>query len=253
MEVVMATTTTNAGGHRAAVILARGLRSLGVAALVAAAACGPQEEAWEPVSWEGRAANRMVTDDDGDDGDDASSDPCVLLAGSCDNADDPEVPTTPADPEPEPEPEPEPDPDGWPEAWAAAEVEMLRLVNEMRTNGGDCPSGHYGPRGALTMQPQLRTAARLHSEDMAEQDYFSHTSQDGRSPWTRIGEAGYPGQPSAENIAAGNAAAGATFQQWVTSDGHCRNMMGNANEIGIGLAQGPARFGSYWTQTFGIR
>lgn len=68
-----------------------------------------------------------------------------------------------------------------------------------------------------------------------------------------MAEAGYTGQPSSENIAAGNRSAAATFEQWRNSDGHCRNMMTqSANEIGIGHAGGGS-FGSYWTQTFGAR
>jgi uncharacterized protein YkwD len=103
------------------------------------------------------------------------------------------------------------------------------------------------------MDPALRRAARLHSADMAENNYFDHNSQDGRSPWQRMGEAGYTGQPAAENIAAGNRTAAATFEQWRQSDGHCRNMMAqNANEIGIGYAEGGS-YGAYWTQTFGAR
>ena len=130
---------------------------------------------------------------------------------------------------------------------------MLRLVNQFRATGGDCPSGTFGPRPALRMDPALRRAARLHSADMAEHNYFDHSSQDGRSPWQRMGEAGYTGQPAAENIAAGNHTAASTFEQWRRSDGHCRNMMTqNANEIGVGYAEGGS-FGSYWTQTFGAR
>lgn len=141
-------------------------------------------------------------------------------------------------------------------AWAALEDEILVLVNEMRTQGGDCPSGAYPPVGALAMQPNLREAARLHSADMAANGYFDHNSQDGRTPFDRINEAGYSGWTAAgENIAAGNASAQATFQQWVNSDGHCVNMMNaNFNEIGVGYAADPnSEYRHYWTQNFGRR
>lgn len=134
---------------------------------------------------------------------------------------------------------------------AHAERRILALVNEMRTAGGACPSGSFGPPGPLTMNPALRRAARLHSEDMAINDYFSHQGLDGSSPWDRIVAAGYDGMAIGENIAAGNAAAEATFEQWVESDGHCRNMMArNTTQIGVGAAMGGS-FGAYWTQTFG--
>jgi uncharacterized protein YkwD len=103
------------------------------------------------------------------------------------------------------------------------------------------------------MDPALRTAARLHSEDMAAEGYFSHTGRDGSSPWSRIAAAGYTAQPTGENIAAGNSTAQATFEQWRNSDGHCRNMIStSSNEIGIGYAPGGG-YGHYWTQTFGAR
>jgi uncharacterized protein YkwD len=213
------------------------------AVLVSAVACGTDLPDSAPTPWEGDAVNSLNGDGD------SATDDGIDEPGADDAPVDPIDPA----PDPTPEPEPTPDPDGWPAGWSGLEDEMLRLVNEFRATGGDCPSGHYGPREALRMEPALRTAARLHSEDMATNDYFDHTSQDGRSPWQRMGEAGYTGQPSAENIAAGNRAAASTFEQWRTSDGHCRNMMTqNANEIGVGYAEGGG-FGSYWTQTFGAR
>jgi len=226
----------------------------------ALAACGG-DKAKGPVPWRGEAVNSLLGDDDagGDDVDgdnDDAPDACRLDAGGCDNSGgDDDTPTPEPDPTtPEPEPEPtSPDPDGWDPAWIALEDEMLRLVNEFREAGGSCPSGSFGPRGPLRMDPALRTAARLHSEDMANNGYFSHTGQDGSSPWSRIGEAGYTAQPTGENIAAGNRTAQSTFDQWRTSDGHCRNMIStNSNEIGIGYAPGGG-YGHYWTQTFGAR
>ena len=68
-----------------------------------------------------------------------------------------------------------------------------------------------------------------------------------------IDEAGYGGSATGENIAAGNSTAEATFDQWVNSDGHCRNMMSsNSDEIGIGYARVEGSpYGHYWVQNFG--
>jgi uncharacterized protein YkwD len=86
---------------------------------------------------------------------------------------------------------------------------------------------------------------------MADNDYFDHTSLDGRSPWDRMAQAGYDGMPFGENIAAGSSTADGTFHQWLNSPGHCMNMMSqNANELGVGVAFGGS-WGAYWTQTFG--
>ena len=148
---------------------------------------------------------------------------------------------------------PSPDPDGWDPELATMEDEVLALVNDLRSRGANCGGSTMAPVPPLSMNAALRSAARHHSQDMADNDYFDHTSLDGRSPWDRMAQAGYDGMPVGENIAAGSATAEATFQQWQNSPGHCMNMMSqNANEIGIGVAFGGS-WGAYWTQTFGAR
>lgn len=130
---------------------------------------------------------------------------------------------------------------------------MLTLVNALRTSGGTCPSGAFPPVPALTMESALRRAARDHARDMGERGYFDHVTPEGVDPWQRIDAAGYGGFGTGENIAAGNATAEDTFNQWHNSDGHCRNMMADGSvEIGVGYAEiegSPLRH--YWVQTFG--
>ena len=114
---------------------------------------------------------------------------------------------------------------------------------------------HGLPAGpALAMNGNLRTAARGHSEDMATQNYFSHTSLDGRTFSQRISNAGYTGAyPWGENIAAGQPNPTVVVDGWMGSTGHCQNIMnGGYRVIGVGYAfRAGSPFGSYWTQTFG--
>ena len=58
-----------------------------------------------------------------------------------------------------------------------------------------------------------------------------------------------------ENIAAGNASASKTFNQWKSSPDHDKNMRDkNFAEIGIGRAdKNDSKYGWYWTTTFGGR
>lgn len=144
---------------------------------------------------------------------------------------------------------------GWPEEYARSEEAVLAQVNALRARGATCGGATLPAVPPLAMSPELRQAARLHSADMATQNYFDHTSQGGRSFGQRAAEAGYRGAPVGENIAAGSAGAEATFTQWLNSPGHCQNMMsGRATEIGIGHAYDDgARYGHYWTQVFGAR
>jgi uncharacterized protein YkwD len=130
----------------------------------------------------------------------------------------------------------------------AEEQAFLGLINNYRSENG---------LGALSACTSLNRAAQGHSEDMRDLDYFSHTGQDGSSPWDRACAACYdlgcgPMTAMAENIAAGNAGAAGTFMQWQTSPGHNANMLGASfTQIGIGRATGGGQYGSYWTNVFG--
>jgi len=154
-------------------------------------------------------------------------------------------------PEPEPAPPPPPPP---PSGNTALENEVLTLVNERRAAGATCGGTAYPPTGALSMNASLRTAARLHSADMAAQDYFSHTSLDGRTFSDRMSDAGYSGAyPWGENIAAGQSTAQAVVDAWMSSSGHCANIMKSGYRvIGVGYGfGGGSTYRHYWTQDFG--
>lgn len=127
----------------------------------------------------------------------------------------------------------------------AEENAFLGLINQYRAANG---------LGALAHTQTLAAAAEHHSVDMATNNYFSHPLLDGTSVAQNIANHGYPDRSTwGENIAAGNASAAATFEQWRTSPPHNANML-NASfgAIGIGRASGASSgFGTYWTTVFG--
>ena len=142
--------------------------------------------------------------------------------------------------------------DAWAPGHAALEDEVLTIVNQVRSQGASCGSkGSFGPAGPLKMDPLLRCAARYHSKDMVDRDFFSHDNPDGEDPWVRIAKTGYGGYKTAgENIAAGSGTAAGVMNQWMTSDGHCANIMNpEFTEIGIGYYPG-GDYGHVWTQVF---
>ena len=128
------------------------------------------------------------------------------------------------------------------------EQAFLAILNDYRAQNGRPP---------LAACTSLNRAAQGHSEDMRDQNYFSHDGQNGSSFSERACDACYdhacPVQTAmAENIAAGNGTADATFTQWKNSAGHNANMLGNSyTVIGIGRATGGGNYGSYWTTVFG--
>lgn len=142
----------------------------------------------------------------------------------------------------------------WEPAWIKLEDEILKLVNEFRAKGADCKSaGKFEPAGPVTFDTNLRCAARLHSKDMGEKNYFAHTNKERESPLDRIEKSGFKGLTAGENIAAGNADAQATMQQWIGSDSHCSNMMNpKFTKLGVGYyPKSGSMYRHYWTQNFG--
>ena len=141
----------------------------------------------------------------------------------------------------------------WPSAWVSFEDQTLVLINARRAAGATCGATVMPAVGPIAMEAHLRQAARCHSLDMGTHAYFDHTSQDGRSPWDRIAQAGYtPASWQGENIAAGYNTPAAVVDGWMTSPGHCTNIMGvNFKDTGLGYASvSGSPFGSYWTEDF---
>lgn len=130
--------------------------------------------------------------------------------------------------------------------------EHFDLVNQLRAEGYTCPEGrsYEANPTPLRFDCRLWKASKLHSEDMGAQNYFSHTSLDGRSPWDRAEAQGI--RANGENIAAGRSSPSGVLDQWKNSDGHCKNMMNsNFKVFAVGYAyDSSSRYRHYWTQMF---
>lgn len=130
------------------------------------------------------------------------------------------------------------------------DADALRLINQYRAAGASCGSrGSFAPASALSAQAQLTSAAHGHSRDMADNNYFSHTSLDGRTPGTRVTAAGYSWSSVGENIAAGYGSVQAVVDGWMASDGHCANLMNPGfTQYGLACARNDAStYRLYWT------
>jgi uncharacterized protein YkwD len=129
-----------------------------------------------------------------------------------------------------------------PPAALSKSDEVVQLTNAERAKAG-C--------GPLAAEGRLTTAAQGHTSDMAQNNYFDHTSLDGRTMVDRIRATGFPLTAVGENIAAGTATAAATLQLWMNSPGHRANILNCAyTQIGVGYAEGGS-YRYYWTQDFG--
>ena len=81
----------------------------------------------------------------------------------------------------------------WPETDANVEAQIVAFLNGVRVVGLDCSGITAGERlNLLTEEEALDCAARVHTRDMIERDYFDHISPDGDGPEDRVARAGYP-------------------------------------------------------------
>lgn len=117
----------------------------------------------------------------------------------------------------------------------------------------------------LRLHRRLSAAARRHARDMADQNYFDHTSLDGSSFVDRIRRAGYMRGASrwtvAENIAwgsGGQSTPRAIGRAWMNSPGHRANLLSSSyREIGVGVTpdtpMSGVRGGATYATDFGSR
>ena len=115
----------------------------------------------------------------------------------------------------------------------ATEKRAFTLHNEARKERGLMP---------LCVDPRLTEAARSHSRQMVEKDYFSHDSFGGESVGFRLGRFGYGKSIYGENIAGehrGPAEPGPTFERLMDSPGHRTNILdGRFRRVGVGTYTG---------------
>ncbi|MCP3144361.1 CAP domain-containing protein [Pyxidicoccus xibeiensis] len=141
----------------------------------------------------------------------------------------------------------------WDPAWANLEAQVLTLVNQRRAAGATCGGVAKPAAPALTLDTRLRCAARKHSRDMGTNNFMGHTGSDGSTPWQRMTLAGYTYRSAAENVAAGYSTAAAVVNGWMSSTGHCNNIMNpGLTQLGVGYYYAPSStYRHYWTQAFG--
>ncbi|MHC8367184.1 CAP domain-containing protein [Pseudomonas sp. ZT5P21] len=137
--------------------------------------------------------------------------------------------------------------------WQAEGQKLLAELNVARGRPRQCGTQSFAAATPLTWNATLATAAEVHSRSMANNNYFDHKDRDGRTPGDRAELAGYSGQQTGENIAAGQDTVRKVVDGWVASPGHCANLMNpQYQELGAAYAVDPkSDSGIYWTVMFG--
>lgn len=100
---------------------------------------------------------------------------------------------------------------------------------------------------ALKADSQLSGVAQKKSEDMRQNNYFSHTSPTYGSPFDMMRDFGVSYKTAGENIAQGQQSPQEVVQAWMNSEGHRKNILSqDFTHIGIGYDSN----GHHWTQMF---
>lgn len=103
---------------------------------------------------------------------------------------------------------------------------IFDLINNARTKAGI---------SKLTTDSNVFKVARLKSQDMVKNSYFSHTSPTYGSPFQMLKTYGVSYKVAGENIA-GNPSLEAAVNAWLDSTTHKQNILSNSyNYIGIGV------------------
>ncbi|HBF5909902.1 CAP domain-containing protein [Clostridioides difficile] len=127
------------------------------------------------------------------------------------------------------------------ENFSAYQKEVVDLVNVERAKAGLNP---------LTLDSSISNVATKKSQDMIDNNYFSHNSPTYGSPFDMLKKFGISYNTAGENIAMGQKTPKEVVNAWMNSEGHRKNIMNpNFSKIGVGVAQKSG--GSiYWTQIF---
>ena len=140
------------------------------------------------------------------------------------------------------------------------EILLIKLINSARADPSSVGWSSYPPVGPLEPNVQLWEAARFHSEEMVNNNYFDHDSYDPAQGgyyedcFTRMQRFGYSGWTTmGENIAM-QPSVGAALNAWLNSTGHRNNIFnGDFTEHGIGIAEGGPSGNKLFTHDFGDR
>lgn len=147
----------------------------------------------------------------------------------------------PVQPEPKPEepkqPEPKPEQPQQPgtHQLTADELKLINLINSERTKAGLKP---------LAIDYNLSRVARIKSEDMRVNNYFSHTSPTYGSPFQMMKDFGITYRSAAENIAR-TYSVDSAHTGFMNSEGHRKNILTSGfTHVGVGIS------GNYYTEMF---
>jgi hypothetical protein len=126
-------------------------------------------------------------------------------------------------------------------AQSGEEADLLGRLNALRAQNG---------LGALAWNGMLAAAALNQSQYLSTAPFTdAHVQANGSTPQDRARAQGYTGRVSENVVGGAKPDASYAWTWWMNSAVHRGNMLGNWNEVGIAVAEGPR--GRWYTMVFG--
>jgi uncharacterized protein YkwD len=133
------------------------------------------------------------------------------------------------------------------------ELEILRRINEYRSQSGVCGDAPYTATPPLKWNQLLFQSSIINSMNLAGSNIISHTNVDGKEVGDKFRLSPYEFSIAMENIAAGQSRIDEVMKAWKESPGHCKNMIdARVTEVAAACTYKKKSFYKYyWTMHLG--
>ncbi len=127
-------------------------------------------------------------------------------------------------------------------------TEMLKIVNQIRSEGCKCGRRNMPPAPPLQWNTKLEKAATAHAKDMNVNKFIGHRGSDRSKISERIDATGYNWRAVGENVSWGPKSVKGAVLGWKDSPNHCMTLMSSSYK-----EMGAANDGKFWVQNFGCK
>ncbi|MDN3918858.1 CAP domain-containing protein [Roseateles violae] len=133
--------------------------------------------------------------------------------------------------------------------------QALRAINALRAEPRACGAQAMPAAAALRWSGPLADSSRRFAQELARRGLLTHEGEQLHGMRERMQASGYAMRLAGENLAAGAETLNEVLQQWLSSPGHCENLMlAEFRDVGLACAIGAApedRYGRYWVMQLG--
>lgn len=125
------------------------------------------------------------------------------------------------------------------------EQHFLTEVNRIRANSRICGNKKFPAAPPLELNAKLTSASHKHSLDMSNNQFLEHVSSNGDTLVERMRDVHYTWSAVGENLAYNQKTIHQVLEDWLSSPGHCSNLMSaDYTQAGVAVVNG------YWTQVY---